>query len=230
MNNLNQVDHSIISELSKYDSATVQNASILVRGYINHTEDYTGPDLTQYIESKKTIVGYALTSKWTPLNEKKGVDDKKLDFFDNIFKMKIPVVSVLSDVDSTPNRGAIMGDGMAYQMKSLGSVGVIVGGNARDIKGIKEVNLPLWATGHVPGHGPFKMIEHGTTVQVADLTINQGDILVCDFDGVTRVEINILNDVIKMCKEVRKKEKTLHKYFSIKVSTKEWENWKKNNN
>ena len=53
MNNLNQVDHSIISELSKYDSATVQNAAILVRGYINHTEDYTGPNLTQYIESKK---------------------------------------------------------------------------------------------------------------------------------------------------------------------------------
>ena len=120
-----------------------------------------------------------------------------------------------------------MGDGMAYQMKSLGSVGVVVGGNARDIKGIKDAGLPLWATGHVPGHGPFQMIEHGTTVEVADLKINQGDILVCDYDGITRIEINIVNDVIKMCKEVRKKEKKLHKYFSEKVSRSDWENWKK---
>ena len=227
MNNSNQVDREIISKLSNYDSATVQNASILVRGYINHTNDYSGPGLTQYVESKKTIVGYAITSKWTPLYEKESIDDRKLEFFDNIFKMKIPVISVLADVESIPNRGAIMGDGMAYQMKSLGSIGVIVGGNARDIRGIKEANLPLWATGHVPGHGPFQMIEHGTTVNVADLEINQGDILVCDFDGITRVEKNIANDVIKMCKEVRKKEKNLHKYFSMKVTTKDWENWKK---
>ena len=185
------------------------------------------PFKVKYVESKKTIVGYAITSKWTPLYEKESIDDRKLEFFDNIFIMKIAVISVVADVESIPNRGAIMGDGMAYQMKSLGSIGVIVGGNARDIRGIKEANLPLWATGHVPGHGPFQMIEHGTTINVADLEINQGDILVCDFDGITRVEKNIANDVIKMCKEVRKKEKNLHKYFSMKVSTKDWENWKK---
>ena len=47
MNNSNQVDREIISKLSNYDSATLQNASILVRGYITHTNDYSGPGLTQ---------------------------------------------------------------------------------------------------------------------------------------------------------------------------------------
>ncbi|MFL2664394.1 MAG: hypothetical protein ACJ0G8_00285 [Dehalococcoidia bacterium] len=229
MINSKPVDDSVLNELSTFDSATVQNAAILVKGYSNHSNDYTGPGLNQYVDSPKTIVGYALTSKWTPLFEKENIIDNKLDFFDNIYKMKIPVIPVLSDVESLPNRGAIMGDGMAYQMKSLGSVGVVVGGNARDINGIKDAKLPLWATGHVPGHGPFQMIEHGTTVEIANLKINQGDILVCDFDGITRIEINIINDVIKMCKEVRKKEKKLHKYFSKSISDSDWENWKKSN-
>ena len=40
--------NKLINDFKKYDSATVQNAMILVRGYVDANEDYTSPDLKSY--------------------------------------------------------------------------------------------------------------------------------------------------------------------------------------
>ena len=64
------VDQSILDTLAEYDSATVQNAGILVRGYIHEDDDYTDPSIREYISpGANPVVGYALTSTWAPLNE-----------------------------------------------------------------------------------------------------------------------------------------------------------------
>ena len=222
------VDQSILDALADYDSATVQNAGILVRGYISEDDDYTDPDIREYVSpGAKPAVGYALTSTWTPLNEPAVTATGRLDFFDSIARADVPVIVVQQDIDAPARRGAIIGDGMAYQMKALGAVGALVDGNARDIPGISQAGLPLWATGRVPGHGPFNMIEHDIPVTVASLHISPGDILVCDADGATRVAVDAAADVARMCAEVRKKEGTIHRYFSAPDFTPDqWETWK----
>ena len=115
-------------------------------------------------------------------------------------------------------------------MKAMGAVAAVVDGNARDVPGIKKAGLDLWATGRVPGHGPFNMIEQGQDLMVNGLLIRTGDILVCDGDGITRIEPRLLNDVIRACQEVRKKEAKLHKYFSSPdFDSNAWELWKETN-
>jgi regulator of RNase E activity RraA len=222
------INQSILDTLAEYDSATVQNAGILVRGYVNANDDYTDPSVREYISpGAKPAVGYALTSTWTPLSGEQSDGYLRTDYFDSIAKANVPVIVVQQDVDKPANRGAIIGDGMAFQMKALGAVAALVEGNARDIPGIEQAGLPLWATGRVPGHGPFNMIEHEVAVTVASLTINPGDILVCDADGVTRVTVDEAVDVAKMCAEVRAKEGALHKFFSVPDFTLDnWEEWK----
>ncbi|MDA1279021.1 MAG: hypothetical protein O3B95_03140 [Chloroflexi bacterium] len=222
------VDRAILDTLAEYDSATVQNAGILVRGNISADEDYTDPSLREYISpGAKPAVGYALTSTWTPLNEPDAPATGRIDYFDSIARANVPVIVVQQDIDRPARRGAIIGDGMAYQMKALGAVAALVDGNARDIPGIQQAGLPLWATGRVPGHGPFNMIDHGVQVSVAGLRINPGDILVCDADGATRVDVETAVDVAKMCAEVRKKEGVLHRYFSASDFTLDkWGAWK----
>ena len=222
------IDQSILDTLAEYDSATVQNAGILVRGHINANDDYTDPSVREFISpGAKPAVGYALTSTWTPLSGEQSDGYLRTDYFDSIAKANVPVIVVRQDIDKPANRGAIIGDGMAFQMKALGAVGALVEGNARDIPGIEQAGLPLWATGRVPGHGPFNMIEHGVTVTVASLTIKPGDILVCDADGATRVTVDEAADVAKMCAEVRAKEGALHKFFSVPDFTPAmWEEWK----
>ena len=222
------IDQSILDTLAEYDSATVQNAGILVRGHINANDDYTDPSVREFISpGAKPAVGYALTSTWTPLSGEQSDGYLRTDYFDSIAKANVPVIVVQQDIDKPANRGAFIGDGMAFQMKALGAVGALVEGNARDIPGIEQAGLPLWATGRVPGHGPFNMIEHGVTVTVASLTIKPGDILVCDADGATRVTVDEAADVAKMCAEVRAKEGALHKFFSVPDFTPAmWEEWK----
>jgi regulator of RNase E activity RraA len=222
------VDQSILDSLAEYDSATVQNAGILVRGYIHADDDYTDPRVHEYVSpGSKPAVGYALTSTWTPLAGSDSDGYARTDYFDSIARANVPVIVVQQDIDNPSGRGAIIGDGMAYQMAALGAVGALVEGNARDIPGIAAAGLPLWATGRVPGHGPFNMIEHNIPVMVASLNINPGDILVCDADGATRVPVDEAADVAKMCAEVRAKEGALHNYFSGKKLTfDEWEQWK----
>ena len=185
---ITKVDPGILEAFAEYDSATVQNAAILVRGYVPEGVDYTGPDLRKLAGGPESVkVGYAMTSTWMPLNEPRIDPTDRNGFWDSIGESDAPIIAVLKDIDHPAFRGAIIGDGMAYIMKALGAIGAVVDGNARDIPGIEQAGLDTWATGRVPGHGPFSMIEHGIDVDIAGLAISPGDILVCDGDGVTRV-------------------------------------------
>lgn len=196
--------NKIINDYKEFDSATVQNAMILVRGYVDANTDYTSPDLKSY-NFDKPIVGVAVTGKVTPLNE----PSSKIDFnelYGNIKKNDLPVIVVLEDVEKEKGRAAIIGDVMANMARVLGAVGMVAEGSVRDIPGIKKANMPVWGKGRVPGHGPFNLVETQTSVEVANLRINPGDLLIADEDGITRIPLDIAEETLQKCLEVRKKE------------------------
>tara|TARA_B100001250_G_scaffold70165_1_gene56531 strand:+ start:18 stop:665 length:648 start_codon:yes stop_codon:yes gene_type:complete len=196
--------NKIINDYKEFDSATVQNAMILVRGYVDANTDYTSPDLKSY-NFDKPIVGVAVTGKVTPLNE----PSSKIDFnelYGNIKKNDLPVIVVLEDVEKEKGRAAIIGDVMANMARVLGAVGMVAEGSVRDIPGIKKANMPVWGKGRVPGHGPFNLVETQTSVEVANLKINPGDLLIADEDGITRIPLDIAEETLQKCLEVRKKE------------------------
>ena len=229
------VASEILEGLAEFDSATVQNAAAIVYGgYISAHIDYSGPDLKPYLwnqdGSGKAVVGYAMTSTWMPIH---GIDGRsqepygRWEYYDAIAHTDAPTIVVQQDIDIPRRRAAILGDEMAHQMSALGAVGAVVDGNARDIPGINRSGLSLWATGRVPGHASFAMIDHGVPVVVAGLRILPGDILVCDGDGVTRVPVNIAEDVLKTAAEVRAKEGAGFAYFSKpNFSIEDWETYK----
>ena len=188
------IDQSVLDTLAEYDSATVQNAGILVRGYVHQDEDYTDPSLREYVSpGARPAVGYALTSTWTPLNESPNnangrVNADRIEYFDSIARANVPVIVVQQDIEHPARRGAIIGDGMAYQMKALGAVGALVDGNARDVPGINQASLPLWATGRVPGQlTNRKLVARGEVTRVIP-----GDLLV-DVEDEVRITNWIAN-------------------------------------
>lgn len=196
--------NKIINNFKEFDSATVQNAMILVRGYVDANIDYTSQELKSY-NFDKPIVGIAVTGKVTPLNE----PNSKIDFNDlyvNVKKSEFPVIVVLEDVEKEKGRAAIIGDVMANMARVLGAVGMVAEGSVRDIPGIKKANMPVWGTGRVPGHGPFNLIETQTSVVVSKLKIDPGDLLIADEDGITRIPLEIAEETLEKCEAVRKKE------------------------
>ena len=221
----------IIDGLADYDSATVQNAAAIVYGgYISAHIDYSGPDLKSYLWNRngsgKAVVGYAMTTTWMPLHGTPQEPHERLEYLDAIAYTDAPTILVQQDIDIPSRRAAIIGDEMAHQMAALGAVGAVVDGNARDIPGINRAGLSLWATGRVPGHASMAMIDLGVPVVVAGLRILPGDILVCDGDGVTRVPVDVAEDVLKQCAEVRERESVTFAHFSKPDFTlQDWENY-----
>jgi len=221
-------DDPVVAALARYDSATVQNAAIVVRGYVPEYHDYTGPGMRCQLPDLGVRVGYAATSEWAPLHEQPRRADVNA-YHDAIAYAKLkPVIAVLRDVDAPAGRGAIFGDGMAYRHRALGCVGAVVDGSVRDVEGIRAANCGLWACGRVPGHGPFSLVAFGEPVMVAGLLVRPGDILVCDADGVTRIPPEIAPDVARVCAEVRRKEGRARRYFSApRFTPAKWEAWKR---
>lgn len=224
---MQKIDQSILDELARYDSATVQNAAILVRGYVGEEIDYSGPELRCMLPEFGTLVGYAVTAEASPLHERGDTTDWA-EYYDLIAYTDVPTIAVLKDVDSPAGRGAILGDGMAYRHRALGCLGAIVDGSVRDVPGIRDAKFGVWATGRVPGHGPFNLIRHSLPVTIAGLHIQPGDILVCDGDGVTRVPLEIAAATADKAAEVRSKEAELHSLFaSHSFSLEDYERWKR---
>jgi regulator of RNase E activity RraA len=143
----------IIAELARFDTPTVFNALVERMGLPN--EEYTDHHIRALLPESGCVVGYAATLKVTTNDgDAPGLD--WLDYYAYLEAQPGPLVAVLKDVDSRPGRGASFGDGMARVHQRLGVVGVLVEGTVRDLAGIRQVGLPVWAWGTVPGHGVFR--------------------------------------------------------------------------
>jgi 4-hydroxy-4-methyl-2-oxoglutarate aldolase len=95
-------------------------------------------------------------------------------------------VIVLSMPEARPV--ALIGDLLATQAKKRGAVAVLVNGATRDVEDLRELGLPIW-TRWVRVRGARKD-EYGALdvpVDVGGATINPGDTVVLDADGVVVV-------------------------------------------
>ncbi|MHA6964527.1 RraA family protein [Zobellella denitrificans] len=84
---------------------------------------------------------------------------------------------------------ALMGTIMMTQAKALGLAGIIVDGAVRDAEEIREMEYPVFAAGTNP-NGPTKLVPGRINwpVSVGGVSVNPGDLIVADFDGVVVVE------------------------------------------
>jgi regulator of RNase E activity RraA len=84
---------------------------------------------------------------------------------------------------------ALMGEIMAQQCVALGVAAVVIDGAVRDGEAIRELGFPMFAAGLNP-NGPTKFVPGRLNhpVSIGGVTVNPGDLLVGDADGVTVVE------------------------------------------
>ncbi len=197
----------VLETLASHGSATVQNAGIVVPGFVPEGDDYTGPTLHCYAPGRqRAVVGFAFTAKMTPLHAQQNVVDWEV-YYAALADRTLPTIVVIEDADEPAGRAASMGDMMAHQFRSLGAAGAVVAGSVRDVAGIREMqDFGLWAMGRVPGHGPFYCVDMECPVTVAGLAIAPNDLLVADDDGVTRVPHDEATAIADACAAIHAKE------------------------
>ena len=105
---------------------------------------------------------------------------------------------------------AAAGDRVSGMMKNNGAAGFVTDGPMRDFQGLAGVGLPCWCTGLNPDSpfstGPGKI---GLPIQIGGKTVETGDMVVADRDGVVVVPFAQIDAVIERLAQVTELETTL---------------------
>ena len=102
---------------------------------------------------------------------------------------------------------AVIGDLFVGMARNSGIVAVVTDGLARDIAGIEEVGVPVYARGLTPNspekHGPGEI---GLPISLGGETVAAGDVVVGDRDGVVVVPLARLDAVLDALSAIVAKE------------------------
>ncbi len=102
---------------------------------------------------------------------------------------------------------ATWGDLTSMIARAKGVAGMVTDGMVRDVEGICQVGVPVFARGATP-NSPFKdgQGEVNFTVSCGGVTVRPGDILVGDGDGVVVIPREEWDEVLKNVAKVLEKE------------------------
>lgn len=111
---------------------------------------------------------------------------------DNLMVHKVLDIAQPGDVvvidGSASMNAAIIGDLVAHKAKHRGIAGFIVDGLVRDLEGLRDCGLPIYARGVTP-FGPLHRGpgEINYPVSCGGIVVNPGDVVCADLSGVTVV-------------------------------------------
>lgn len=167
------------------------SAQLRKRGLNNVTIDGVAP-----LSPGATIVGTARTLRFLPNREDLfaghgGGFNAQKQAFDAVSEGEVIVIEARGESGS-----GTLGDILALRAKARGAAGVITDGGVRDAEAVAQI-LPVFAVGHHPAvlgrkHVPW---EHGTTIACGGTTVQPGDVIVADADGVVVIPPALAQEV-----------------------------------
>ncbi|MRM12859.1 RraA family protein [Enterobacter cloacae subsp. dissolvens] len=97
---------------------------------------------------------------------------------------------------------ALLGEIMATQAQASGIAGIIIDGAVRDADTLSKGNYPVFSAGLNPC-GPTKSISGRVNhpISVAGATVQAGDLVVADIDGVVVIPREDVKQIIRLAKE-----------------------------
>ena len=96
---------------------------------------------------------------------------------------------------------------MFTYLASRGAAGIIIDGPIRDIDAVRKMEMPIYATGTNPA-GPYKEGpgEINVPISCGGISINPGDIIVMDEDGVIVIPLQEAETVLKNARAFQEKD------------------------
>ncbi len=167
---------------------------------VNMFRDFETPDISDILNrmytmasdirnlvNDKPLVGPALTVKVFPgdnLMVHKALDLAK------------PGDVIVIDTGGSP-LNAVLGDLVANKAKHRGIAGFVVDGLVRDLPGLIEAGLPIYARGITP-FGPLHRGpgELNYAISCGGIVVNPGDIIVADRSGIAVVRREVAGDTV----------------------------------
>lgn len=159
------------------------------------------------------ILGTAVTVKTVP--------DDNLAPYAALEVLKAGDVLVIGTGDWTGS--AVIGDLIAGMLRNAGVAAIVTDGLVRDIDGLEQVGVPVFARGLSPNspqkHGPGEI---GGEVVIGGVAVRTGDLIVADRDGVVCLGAGRFDTALSDLAEVRNKEAELERQIAEGMTSPPW--------
>jgi regulator of RNase E activity RraA len=123
-----------------------------------------------------------------------------------------PRIVVFQDLDEPPV-SATYGEVMATTFQAFGFVGLITSGAARDIEQVRALKFPCWASGTIVSHGYNHFLAANVPVNVGGLTVQSGDLIHADANGIVNIPLHIAPAVAELCEPFIQAENIVLSYL-----------------
>ena len=104
---------------------------------------------------------------------------------------------------------AVIGDLAIALLKARGCTGVVVDGGCRDIELILAIGLPVFCRFTTPldiSHGRGEVVGWGNPVDVGEVRVSRGDVVVADSDGVVVIPAALAQRVLGTAEDLVERE------------------------
>jgi len=117
-------------------------------------------------------------------------------------------VMVVEDGEDIAGMGGLMGTAMAAR----GYAGAVIDGGVRDVAYLRKIGFPVYATGIVPSTSVHHYRFGGSQIPVKcdGVTVNAGDIVAADSDGVVVVPRARAQEVLTLAQQMDFKEHSMY--------------------
>jgi len=147
------------------------------------------------VGANKRIVGRAVTARFLPVRE----DVSQAWRTHEAFRQRIDALQPqdVLVIDAMGGRGAIVGDIFCARIKHQGVAGVVVDGSVRDVTGMREVGMPVFAQRlyAVPAPPYVVNMDVDLPIQCGATLVVPGDAILADDDGVVVVPKSLAEKV-----------------------------------
>ena len=188
---ISRPDKKLVEQFSHFETPDISD--LMNRLYTMHWE------IKNQVNTE-SIIGPAVTVKVFPGDNL--MVHKALD-------VAQPGDIIVIDAGSTP-MNAVLGDLVSQKAKHRGITAFVVDGLIRDLPGVQEIGMPVFARGTTPigplHRGPGEI---NYPVCCGGIVVNPGDIIMGDKDGVIVVQKEFAEDVLERAYEQRE---SLSKY------------------
>lgn len=153
--------------------------------------------------SGRCIIGPALTVRNIPqrIDPIKGAQAKvnKMAEFEAHNLASPGDVLVIQGVSNISNMGGIS----AQTGKRQGEVGAIVWGGVRDVAHSREIDYPVWASEFTAVTGKWRVetMEINGPVQIVDVRVEAGDLVLADDTSICIVPRGMMREVLAVCQK-----------------------------
>ncbi|HTQ38589.1 MAG TPA: RraA family protein [Pirellulales bacterium] len=206
------ISAATLAALAKFDTPTISNTIELFdvvprnRGYMDGRIRAAFPELPP-------MVGFAATASFRSdappaTGDAYGSIDLQVARFAELLG---PAAVVFQDFDD-PAVGATFGEVMCSTYRAFGSAGLITSGAGRDLEQVRALNYPVFTGGTICSHGYCHILHLGLPVRVGGLMVNNGDLLHGDLNGVTRIPLEIADQLPQAAAEFAAAEKIVLDY------------------